>query len=89
MPERLPDHPRLHALLGAAVLDLPAALADTLENALRESSDLVTPSAFFAHLKGYGRNLRADGEVWSEMRLSPYAPSTWPWRPAARRASRR
>lgn len=71
MPERLPDHPRLHALLGAAVLDLPAALADTLENALRESSDLVTPSAFFAHLKGYGRNLRADGEAWSEMRLSP------------------
>lgn len=71
MPERLPDHPCLHALLGAAARDLPAALAETLEGALRESADLVTPSAFFAHLKGYGRNLRADGEVWSEMCLSP------------------
>lgn len=71
MPERLPDHPRLHALLGAAVLDLPAALAETLEDALRESAEFVTPSAFFAHLKGHGRNLRADGEAWSEMRLSP------------------
>ncbi|QDL28589.1 hypothetical protein [Stenotrophomonas maltophilia] len=71
MPERLPDHSRLHALLSAAVRDLPAALADTLENALRESADLVTPSAFFAHLKGYGRNLRADGDVWREMCLSP------------------
>jgi hypothetical protein len=71
MPERLPDHPRLHALLGAAVLDLPAALAETLEDALRESAEFVTPSAFFAHLKGRGRNLRADGEAWSEMCLSP------------------
>lgn len=71
MPERLPDHPRLHALLGAAVLDLPAALAETLEDALRESAEFVTPSAFFAHLKGHGRNLRADGEAWSEMCLSP------------------
>ncbi|WP_164116419.1 hypothetical protein [Stenotrophomonas maltophilia] len=71
MPERLPDHPRLHALLGAALRDLPTALADTLEGALRESADLVTPSAFFAHLKGHGRNLRADGEAWSEMCLSP------------------
>ncbi|AWB78916.1 hypothetical protein I5V32_04535 [Stenotrophomonas maltophilia] len=71
MPERLPDHPRLHALLGAAVLDLPAALAETLEDALRESAEFVTPSAFFAQLKGHGRNLRADGEAWSEMCLSP------------------
>ncbi|MGX9778300.1 MULTISPECIES: hypothetical protein [Stenotrophomonas] len=71
IPERLPDHPRLHALLGAAVLDLPAALAETLEDALRESAEFVTPSAFFAHLKGHGRNLRADGEAWSEMCLSP------------------
>ncbi len=71
MPERLPEHPRLHALLGAAVLDLPAALAETLEDALRESAEFVTPSAFFAHLKGHGRNLRADGEAWSEMCLSP------------------
>ena len=71
MPERLPDHPRLHALLGAAVLDLPAALAETLEDALRESAEFVTPSAFFAHLKGHGRNLRAAGEAWSEMCLSP------------------
>lgn len=71
MPERLPDHPRLHALLGAAVLDLPAALVATLEDALRESAEFVTPSAFFAHLKGHGRNLRADGEAWSEMCLSP------------------
>lgn len=71
MPERLPDHPRLHALLGAAVLDLPAALAETLEDALRESAEFVIPSAFFAHLKGHGRNLRADGEAWSEMCLSP------------------
>jgi len=71
MPERLPDHPRLHALLGAAVLDLPAALAETLEDALRESAEFVTPSAFFAHLKGHGRNLRADGEAWVEMHLSP------------------
>lgn len=43
MPERLPDHPRLHALLGAAVRDLPAALAETLEDALRESAEFVTP----------------------------------------------
>lgn len=71
MPERLPDHPRLHALLGAAVLDLPAASAETLEDALRESAEFVTPSAFFAHLKGHGRNLRADGEAWVEMHLSP------------------
>ncbi|MCF3480469.1 hypothetical protein A7X87_18810 [Stenotrophomonas maltophilia] len=71
MPERLPDHPRLHALLGAAVRDLPAALAETLEDALRESAEFVTPSAFFAHLAGHGRNLRADGEAWSEMCLSP------------------
>ena len=63
MPERLPDHPRLHALLGAAVLDLPAALAETLEDALRESAEFVTPSAFFAP-EGHGRNLRADGEAW-------------------------
>ncbi|MFB5854758.1 hypothetical protein WAB97_002775 [Stenotrophomonas maltophilia] len=50
MPERLPDHPHLHALLCAAVRDLPAALAETLEGALREFAEFVTPSAFFAHL---------------------------------------
>ena len=70
---RLPSCPnvfptiRLHALLGAAVRDLPAALAETLEDALRESAEFVTPSAFFAHLAGHGRNPRADGEAWSEM----------------------
>ena len=71
MPERLPDHPRLHALLGAAVRDLPAALAETLEDALRESAEFVTPSAFFAHLAGHGRNPRADGEAWSEILPEP------------------
>ncbi|MGF6419506.1 hypothetical protein ABH900_003016 [Stenotrophomonas sp. AN71] len=51
--------------------DLSTALAETPEDALRESAEFATPSAFLAHLKGHGRNLRADGEAWSEMCLSP------------------
>ena len=71
MPDRTPDVPRLRQLLGAAARDLPAALAETLEAALCESAESVAPSAFFAHLKGHGENLRADGQPWTETRLSP------------------
>lgn len=71
MSDRRPDYPRLHALLGSALKDLPLALAEKLEDALRESPEDTVPSAFLAHLKGYGKNLRADGERWSEVRLSP------------------
>ena len=71
MSDRLPDYPRLHALLGAALRDLPNAVAEKLEDALCESAEGAPSSAFFAHLKGHGKNLRADGEAWAETRLSP------------------
>ncbi|EMT5435006.1 hypothetical protein [Stenotrophomonas maltophilia] len=71
MPDRTPDVPRLRELLGTAVRDLPAALAEKLEGALCRSAESVVPSAFFAHLQGHGGNLRADGQPWTETRLSP------------------
>ncbi|WP_256643065.1 hypothetical protein [Stenotrophomonas sp. 9(2022)] len=71
MSDRLPDYPRLHALLGAALRDLPNAVAETLEDALCESAEGAPSSAFFAHLKAHGKNLRADGEAWTETCLSP------------------
>ncbi|MDI9272440.1 hypothetical protein [Stenotrophomonas sp. PFBMAA-4] len=71
MPDRLPDYPRLHALLGAALRDLPNTLAEKLEDALCDSAERAVPSTFLAHLKDHGANLRADGEPWTETRLSP------------------
>ncbi|AWH21843.1 MULTISPECIES: hypothetical protein [Stenotrophomonas] len=71
MSDLLPDYPRLHALLGNATRDLPNAIAEQLEDALCDSPDSLAPSAFFAHLKGHGRNLRADGQPWGEHRLTP------------------
>lgn len=71
MSDRLPDYPRLHALLGAAARDLSEALAEKLENALCEAAEVAPSSAFFAHLHDHGKNLRADGQPWTETRLSP------------------
>ncbi|HDS1037384.1 TPA: hypothetical protein QDZ42_000612 [Stenotrophomonas maltophilia] len=70
MSDLLPDHPRLHALLGNTLHDLPGTLADTLERALSASNECDPPSSFFAHLQGYGKCLRADGTPWSETRLT-------------------
>jgi len=71
MSDRLPDYPRLHALLGSAVRDLPNALAEKLEDALCESAESAASSAFLALLKSFGKNTRADGQPWTETRLSP------------------
>lgn len=71
MPDLRPDYPRLHALLGDALRDLPDALAEKMEDALSDAAASSPPSAFFTHLLGHGRNLRADGQPWTETRLSP------------------
>lgn len=71
MPDLLPDYPRLHALLGDAVRDLPNALAEKLEDALSDAAESAPPSAFFTFLQGHGKGQRADGTPWSENRLTP------------------
>lgn len=71
MPDLLPDYPRLHALLGDAVRDLPDALAEKMEDALCEAAESIPRSAFLTFLDRHGKQLRADGEPWAETRLTP------------------
>lgn len=71
MSDLLPDYPRLHALLGDAVRDLPNALAEKMEDALSDAAESIPRSAFFAFLDRYGKQRRADGEAWTETRLTP------------------
>ncbi|WP_313141355.1 hypothetical protein [Stenotrophomonas sp.] len=71
MSDRLPVYPRLHALLGSALRDIPNALAEKLEDSLSESAESGASSVFLALLNSFGRNTRADGQPWTETRLSP------------------
>ncbi|SMR80764.1 MULTISPECIES: hypothetical protein [Stenotrophomonas] len=71
MPDLLPDYPRLHALLGDAVRDLPNALAEKMEDALSDAAESVPPSAFFTFLQGHGKGHCADGKPWADTRLTP------------------
>ncbi|HFK2919537.1 TPA: hypothetical protein ACGY72_000688 [Stenotrophomonas maltophilia] len=71
MSDLLPDYPRLHALPGDAVRDLPNALVERMEDALSDAAESIPPSAFFAFLDRYGRQCRADGQAWTETRLTP------------------
>ncbi|HEL2979970.1 TPA: hypothetical protein UMB92_002844 [Stenotrophomonas maltophilia] len=71
MSDLLPDYPRLHALLGDAVRDLPNALAEKMEDALSDAAESIPPSAFFAFLDRYGKQRCADGQAWTEIRLTP------------------
>lgn len=71
MSDLLPDYPRLQALLGDAVRDLPNAVAEKMEDALSDAAESIPPSAFFAFLDRYGKQRRADGQAWAETRLTP------------------
>jgi len=71
MSDLLPNYPRLHALLGDSVRDLPNALAEKMEDALSDVAESAPPSAFFTFLQGHGKGHRADGTPWSENRLTP------------------
>jgi len=71
MPDLLPDYPRLHALLGDAVRDLPNVLAEKMEDALSDAAESAHPSAFLTFLQGHGKGHRADGTPWAENRLTP------------------
>jgi len=71
MSDLLPDYPRLHALLGDAVRDLPNALAEKMEDALSDAAESAPPSAFFTFLQGHSKGHRADGTPWAEIRLTP------------------
>lgn len=90
MPDPLPDYPRLHALLGDAVRDLPDALAEKMEDALSDAAESLPPSAFFTFLQSHGKGRRAVMEhPGAKLASHPAAHSIWPWRPAAHRASPR
>lgn len=71
MSDLLPDYPRLHALLGDAVRDIPNALAEKMEDALSDAAESAPLSAFFAFLRGHGEGRCADGSPWVETRLTP------------------
>ncbi len=71
MSDRVPVYPRLHALLGSALRDIPNALAEKLEDSLSESAESGASSVFLALLNSFGLNTRADGQPWTETRLSP------------------
>lgn len=66
----LPDYPRLHALLGDAVRDLPNALAETMEDALCDAAESTPRPAFFSALESLRMPHCADGRAWTELRLS-------------------
>ncbi|WMJ69647.1 hypothetical protein [Stenotrophomonas sp. 24(2023)] len=67
----LPCYPRLHALIGDAVRELPTALAEKMEDALCDAAENAPTPAFFTVLDDHGRGHCADGEPWSELRLTP------------------
>jgi len=68
-----PTYPRLHTLLGDAMpdLQLPNATAEALEDALTEAEQSAVTPAFFKRLRDVTRCHAADGEPWTELRITP------------------
>ncbi|MEN5004852.1 hypothetical protein [Stenotrophomonas indicatrix] len=68
-----PTYPRLHTLLGDALpdLQLPNATAEALEDALAEADEAAPTPAFFKRLRDVTRCHAADGEPWTELRITP------------------
>lgn len=65
-----PPGARLHALIGDAMLDLPAHLAERLEKTL-EAQGMSDPTpALIAHLTLMHHGESADGSLWEEPGLS-------------------
>jgi len=61
-----PESPRLHALIGDAVLDLPAAIVLQLEQVLSHSRHEGMAAAFVERLARANYPLAADGTLWDE-----------------------
>lgn len=64
-------HPRLHAMFGDAIQELPSAVVAKMEASLCERDAAAQQPLFFTVLDDLGLGHCADGEPWTEMTLSP------------------
>lgn len=61
-----PDASRLRALIGDAILDIPAAVVVQLENVLCHAAQTGAAAAFVGRLARSNYPLAADGRLWDE-----------------------
>jgi len=62
----IPDAARLRALIGDAVLDLPADVVLRMEHALDQTAQDKAAAAFIARVARSNYPLAADGSLWDE-----------------------